>query len=168
MLALGLTAARTTASAFHQNVRKGSEKNDLVNLASIMLSGDSLENHITRYKLGLKLRAPIKGDGDCFFSSTCDLIKLYGHSGPQDPSTLRLAVTEYLKKHHMKAQWVKSIFGGRNRNFNQFLKYQSKSGVFVDNNGLYVLGTAEYLKIAIHIVGTSNNAQDPVTKINES
>ena len=37
----------------------------------------------------------------------------------------------------------------------------------MDNFGLSVLATSDYLAVVFHIVGTSNNAQDPITKIGE-
>ena len=37
----------------------------------------------------------------------------------------------------------------------------------MDNFGLSVLATSDYLAVVFHIVGTSNNAQDPITRIGE-
>ena len=49
-------------------------------------------------------------------------------------------------------------------NFNRFLKEQSQQGAFTDANGLAVIATADYLGVNYHIVGTSNNERNPVSK----
>ena len=52
---------------------------------------------------------------------------------------------------------------GKTRSFNKFIKEHSVPGKFIDNFGLFVLATGEYLNVKYHIVGTSNNVKDPVT-----
>ena len=78
---------------------------------------------------------------------------------------LRIAIANSLKTHPEKSQWVRSIFNGKPRSFNRFVKENSIPGTFVDNFGLLVIATSDYLDAVIHIVGTSNNEKDPVTVI---
>ena len=70
-----------------------------------------------------------------------------------------------MKSHPQMQQWVQAIFHGKKREFNRFLKEQSQSDVYTDNNGITVIATADYLGVNYHIVGTSNNEQDPVSKL---
>ena len=69
-----------------------------------------------------------------------------------------------MKSHPQVKQWVQSIFHGKKRDFNRFVKEQSQSGIFTDANGLAVIATADYLGVNYHIVGTSNNERNPVSK----
>ena len=84
---------------------------------------------------------------------------------PTDPTDLRIAVTNSRKTHPQKSQWIRSLFNGKARSFNRFVKEHSTPGTFVDNFGLLVLATSDYLNVIYHIVGTSNNKKDPVTVI---
>ena len=99
------------------------------------------------------------------FSSNTDLARLHSLKSPDDPNELRIAVANLLKNHPQKPQWTRSLFNGKARNYNKFIKEHSVPGKFIDNFGLFVLATAEYLNVLYHIVGTSNNAKDPVTII---
>ena len=160
--ALPATSSRTTASAIPSTISSGLSSAP-VSLSSIGLFNNSLTEHINKYDLGLKERASIPGDGNCWFTSNCDLARLYGLKSPDDPNELRLAVANVLQNHPKKVQWIRSLFNGKTRSFNRFIKEHSVPGKFIDNFGLFVLATGEYLNVKYHIVGTSNNAKDPVT-----
>ena len=92
------------------------------------------------------------------------MIKKHSLKAPQEHLALRKAVVNSMKSHPQVKQWVQSIFHGKRRAFNRFLKEQSQSGIFTDANGLAVIGTADYLGVNYHIVGTSNNERNPVSK----
>ena len=96
-----------------------------------------------------------------------DLIKLYGLKGPIDSVKLRLAVTNRLSDHPNKRHWIRSIFGGKVRSYNKFVKDQCRPGVFVERHGQAVTATSEVLGVTIHIVGTFNNRENPVTVIGD-
>ena len=160
--ALPASSSRTTASAIPSTISSGLSSAP-VSLSSIGLYNNSITEHINKYSLGLRERAPIPGDGNCWFSSNCDLARLYGLKSPDDPNELRLAVANFLQHHPRKVHWIRSLFNGKTRSFNRFIKEHSVPGKFIDNFGLFVLGTGEYLNVKYHIVGTSNNAKDPVT-----
>ena len=155
------TASRTTATTTSCLPRAPATSRP--DFSSVVSSNDSLIRHITKNNLGLKQRPAIAGDGNCWYLSIVDLVKLYGLKGPTDSIQLRLAVTNRLLVHPNKRQWIRSIFGGKVRSYNKFVKEQSKPGVFVDRDGLAVYVTSEVLGVTIHIVGTSNNAENPVT-----
>ena len=61
--------------------------------------------------------------------------------------------------------WIKSLFRGETQKYLKFIKEESTPGIFIDNFGISVVATADYLDVAYHLVGTSNNDQDPVTKL---
>ena len=94
----------------------------------------------------------IAGDGNCWFASIADLAKLHKLNVPEDPNVLRIAIVNSLKVHQQKGQWVRSIFNGKARSFNRFVKENSIPGTFVDNFGLLVIATSDYLDVVIHIV----------------
>ena len=62
---------------------------------------------------------------------------------------------------------MKTIFQGKASKLKKFVKDQSKPGVFIDNYGIMVLATGDYLGVNYHLVGTSNNAKNPFTVIGE-
>ena len=162
--ALPATSSRTTTSAVPRVIVAGQHQAPIV-LSSILVFNNSLQDHIQKYNLGLRERALIPGDGNCWFASIADLAKLHKLNVPEDPNVLRIAIANSLKTHPQKSQWVRSIFNGKARSFNRFVKENSIPGTFVDNFGLLVIATSDYLDAVIHIVGTSNNEKDPVTVI---
>ena len=123
--------------------------------------------HISKHKLGLRERESIPGDGNCWYWTNCDLIKLHELKAPTDPSELRKAVTNSLKTHPLKMQWIKSIFMGKSQKYAKFVKEQSTENTFIDNYGIIVVATADYLGVNYHIVGTSNTEKVPVTKLHD-
>ena len=91
------------------------------------------------------------------------MIKKHGLSAPDDPNELHKAVANSLETHKHKTYWIKNVFLGKMRRFRNFIKEQSKPGQFIDNNGIMVILTSDYLGVKYHLVGTSNNAQNPFT-----
>ena len=69
-----------------------------------------------------------------------------------------------MKSHPQVKQWVQSVFHGKKREFNRFLKEQGQPGAFTDANGIAIIATADYLGLNYHIAGTSNNEKNPVSK----
>ena len=127
-------------------------------------SNDSLMKHIDKHGLGVAIREEITGDGNCWYSSNVDLIRKHKMKAPDNPNELRKAVINSIKSHPQMHQWVQSIFNGKKRDFNRFLKEQSLPGTFVDNHGICVIATSDYLNVNYHIVGTSNTNKAPVSK----
>ena len=66
-------------------------------------------------------------------------------------------VVNSMKSHPQVKQWVQSVFHGKKREFNRFLKEQGQPGAFTDANGIAIIATADYLGLNYHIAGTSNN-----------
>ena len=73
--AVPATSVRTTTSAIPREPQAAS-LNCLISLSSIELFDDSLSKHIEEFKLGLRQRSPIAGDGNCWFSANVDLIQV--------------------------------------------------------------------------------------------
>ena len=163
-IALPSTAARTVASAVPTEPARAMLRTPAVNIETSIGSNDSLMAHISKYGLGLRPRATIPGDGNCWYSSNVDLIKEFKLKAPLDHLELRKAVVNSMKNHPQMRQWVQSVFHGKKRDYNRFLKEQSQPGVFTDSNGLAVIATADYLGVNYHIVGTSNTEKAPVSK----
>ena len=136
-----------------------------VNISTNLGSNNSLVNHIDKYGLGLRQRDPIAGDGNCWYASNVDLIKKFNIPAPTNHEDLRKAVVKSMETHPQMRQWVQTIFRGKKRDYNRFLREQKEPGVFTDNNGMAVIATADYLKVNYHLVGTSNTEQAPVSKI---
>ena len=72
-----------------------------------------------------------------------------------------------LKIIDIKKHWVKNYFQGKMRKYNKFIKEHSQPGTFTDNFGIIVLATGDYLDVKYHLIGTSNNAQNPFTILGE-
>ena len=125
----------------------------------------ALTEHLKKYNLGLKERDPILGDGNCWYSTNVDLIKLYDMKAPREANELRKAVTNSLLDHPQKMYWIKTQFRGKSQKISKSIKEQSTPGTFIDRNGIMVVATADYLNVSYHIAGTSNNSQSPVTKL---
>ena len=73
--AVPATSVRTSSSAIPREPQATSLK-CLISLSSIELFDDSLSKHIEDFKLGLRQRSPIAGDGNCWFSANVDLIQV--------------------------------------------------------------------------------------------
>ena len=71
-------------------------------MGTSLLTLDSLENFLREHNLGLRSRAKILGDGNCWWRSVADLIKLYGLNALIDPGLLRKMVVASLKTHPRK------------------------------------------------------------------
>ena len=110
----------------------------------------------------------VPADGNCWFWSNTDLIKVYGLPAPHDPNELRKAVANSLLTSKHKMNWLQNVFQRKMRKMKKFIKEQSQPGQFIDNNGIMVILTSDYLGVQYHIAGTSNNAQNPVTKLGDA
>ena len=165
------TACRMTSSAESldavQPRSSSSSRLHRVNISVAYSSNNSLIQHISDHNLGLRARPDILGDGNCWYRANVDLISQHNLSAPRDHIILRKAVANAILGHSQKRNWIRALFGGKTRDFNKFVKEQSKPGVFIDNSGIPVVATADYLNVVFHIVGTSNNHQNPVTVIGE-
>ena len=160
--ALPSSRTRTTASAVPNTI--SAEKSlSAINISSSFTSRNALVEHIDKFNLGLRERPPVPADGNCWFWSNVDLIKKFELAAPVDPNELRKAVTNTLETHKHKKHWLKHYFQGKTRKYKKFIKDQSKPGTFTDNYGIIVLATGDYLDVRYHLIGTSNNAQNPFT-----
>ena len=163
-VALPSTSSRTTSSVVPRVVT-AEVQSQPINISSSISSMTELTEHIRKYNLGLREREAILGDGNCWYSTNVDLIKLYDMKAPREANELRKAVTNSLHDHPQKMYWIKTQFRGKVQKFSKFVKEQSIPGTFIDRNGIMVVATADYLNVAYHIAGTSNNSQTPVTKL---
>ena len=75
--------------------------------------------------------------------------------------TLRLAVVNTLKEHPMAKEWIKTLFNKCKRDYVKFVKAQSVSGTYSDNNGIIVTATAQYLNVILQIVPISGDNITP-------
>ena len=162
--ALPSTSSRTTASAVPISISAEVSLGP-ISISSSLSSQNELIDHIEKHSLGLRERPMIPADGNCWFWSNTDLIKVYGLPAPHDPNELRKAVANSLLKSKHKTNWLKNLFQSKMRKMKKFIKEQSQPGQFIDNNGIMVILTSDYLGVQYHIAGTSNNAQNPVTKL---
>lgn len=104
----------------------------------------ALTEHLKKYNLGLKERDPILGDGNFWYSTNVDLIKLYDMKAPREANELREAVTNSLLDHPQKMYWIKTQFRGKSQKFSKSIKEQSTPGTFIDRNGIMVVATADF------------------------
>ena len=84
--------------------------------------------------MGLRPRGTIAGDGNCWYASNVDLIQKFGLKAPTNHLDLRKAVVKSMETHPQMRQWVRSVYRGKKRDYNKFLRDQSKPGVFIDND----------------------------------
>ena len=164
--ALPSSMPRTTASAV-PNVIAAERSLCPISISSSFTSKNALVDHISRFNLGLRERPPTPADGNCWYWCNVDLIKKFELAAPLDPNELRKAVTNTLDNHKHKKHWLKHYFQGKSRKYKKFIKDHSQPGTFTDNYGIIVLATGDYLDVKYHLVGTSNNAQNPFTKLGE-
>ena len=87
-------------------------------MGTSLLTLDSLENFLREHNLGLRSRAKILGDGNCWWRSVADLIKLYGLNALIDPGLLRKMVVASLKTHPRKMDWAMAAYTGKLRDYN--------------------------------------------------
>ena len=120
---------------------------------------------IRKNKYDLKYGTLIPGDGNCWYASCSDQMEYLKMDGLMDPSQLRLAVTSRMKDHPNRMQWIRTLYGGRAREYNKFVREQACDGSFIDNHGISAIITADILDILINLVGTSNDGKNPVTVI---
>ena len=125
-IAMPSTLARTTSSAVSSEPPRASIRPSVINIDTSLGSNNSLLAHISKYGLGLKSRAAIPGDGNCWYNSNVDLIKEFKLKAPTDHLELRKAVVNSMKNHLQMNQWVHSIFHGKKRDYNRFLKEKSR------------------------------------------
>ena len=164
--ALPSTSSRTTSSAVPVPILAEVSLGP-INLSSSLVSNNALVDHIDRYNLGLQERPLVPADGNCWFWTNTDLIKKYGIVAPEDPNELRMAVANSLDMHKHKSYWMKTIFQGKVRKYKKFVKEQSQPGNFIDNYGIMVIATADYLDVKYHLIGTSNNSKNPFTVLGQ-
>ena len=72
------TQARTSVDPAIAKAVKPQSKSPLVRLSTSLVTLDTLASFLTKYNLGLRMRAPILGDGNCWWRSICDLVRLFG------------------------------------------------------------------------------------------
>ena len=140
-------------------------------MGTSLLTLDSLENFLREHNLGLRSRAKILGDGNCWWRSVADLIKLYGLNALIDPGLLRKMVVASLKTHPRKMDWAMAAYNGKVRDYNAFVKNQASEGTWTDEEGIVVFATADYLGVDIHIAGDQNcnkNSRDPILVVQGS
>ena len=97
------TQVRTTVDpAVAKTIRPHVRPSKPPKMGTSLLTLDSLENFLREHNLGLRSRAKILGDGNCWWRSVADLIKLYGLNALIDPGLLRKMVVASLKTHPRK------------------------------------------------------------------
>ena len=162
------TQARTSVDPAIAKAVKPQSKSPLVRLSTSLVTLDTLASFLTKYNLGLRMRAPILGDGNCWWRSICDLVRLFGLKAPTDQAMLRKMVVATLPTHPNKVNWAMAAFNGKLRKYNQFVKSQGVEGTWTDQEGLIVVTTADYLGVDIHIAGDQNcekNETNPILKV---
>ena len=92
-------------------------------------------------------------NGDCFWDSICKiLIMEKDFSLPSDPIRLREKVVNQLFGSETLDEWVRVRHGGGKTKKAAIVKKFSKSGIYTDEDGYIVAGTAEVLNREIRIV----------------
>ena len=113
-VSLPSTSSRTTSSVVPRVVT-AEVQSQPINISSSISSMTELTEHIRKYNLGLREREAILGDGNCWYSTIVDFIKLYDMKAPREANELRKAVTNSLHDHPQKMYWIKTQFRGSPR-----------------------------------------------------
>ena len=162
------TQARSAVDPAVVRAMRAQRKRALVGLSTSLLTKDTLAEYLTKHDLGLRMRASILGDGNCWWRTVADLIQLLGLKAPSDPAMLRKMVVATLPTHPNKVDWALAAFNGKLRKYNQFVKSQTMDGTWTDKDGILVVATADYLGVDFHIAGDQNcekNNKDPILKV---
>ena len=85
-----ITTVRTGIDPLRARPVVAQAKRTTASLSSTLVSVDSLRDFL----LGLKMRSRIEGDGNCWWSTVCDLIGLMGLNAPTNPTMLRKLVVD--------------------------------------------------------------------------
>ena len=104
----------------------------LVGLSTSHLTIDTLSDFLAKYQLGLKMREEIPGDGNCWWGTCCDLIKLLGLDAPSSPQTLRQKVVDTMATHPNKLDWAQAGFNGNVEDYDHFVQDQAVDGAWTD------------------------------------
>ena len=130
---------------------------------------DSVSEHIERFDLQLEPYGFVRSNGDCFYDSLQNLIQYHNvTTTSSNVVELRKEIANHVKKHPDFRCWKEIVFKNNGRLVNSFINAHSKPGTFTDQDGLIVLTAAHFLNVNLHVVSSSNNQQDPVTKFNSS
>ena len=162
----------------------------ILSLSSIFGDQDSLDEHISQTKLPLVKFGVVRSNGDCYYDSLFNLMELHNHHLIEEVSnSLELRVllatsigktidsiakpssdenVRRLSENPMYLHWFSTIFHGKRAEVKSFVNKHSRPCEYTDNNGLIPLHTAHFLGVNLHIVGTSNNMQDPFTEVRGS
>jgi len=121
---------------------------------------DLLAQYFTENNLPFKLRSRNRSDGNCWYEAIVDQVVLHGiEDMPVTHDTMRKAVCKALLTLPQNKSWIKHLFGGKKKNFVDFVQKHRRSGEWTDDKGLICQATALMLKRNIHIVGTANKGQ---------
>ena len=111
---------------------------------------EDLVNYIEAQNLNLRLRRPIRKDGNCLFDSLVDLIEKFDiKTVPRDHNLLRQAICSSFTRHPQFPTWMANHFK-RPVVFQMYLENMKKNGIYSDNMGLIVA-------VAAHFIGNSVN-----------
>ena len=160
-----ITAVRTGIDPLRARQVVAQAKRTTPSLSSSLVSVDSLVDFLLQFSLGLRMRSRIEGDGNCWWSTVCDLISHMGLNAPTNPTMLRKMVVDTLPAHPMRLNWAQALYKGKLSAFNRFVKEQRKPGTWTDMGGIIVVATADFLGVTFHIAGDENctkNSRNPI------
>ena len=105
-----ITAVRTGIDPLRARQVVAQAKRTTPSLSSSLVSVDSLVDFLLQFSLGLRMRSRIEGDGNCWWSTVCDLISHMGLNAPTNPTMLRKMVVDTLPAHPMRMNWAQALY----------------------------------------------------------
>ena len=132
--------------------------------------GDDLDKILEKLrKVGLSFeRREMEKDGNCWWSSIADQIRLNSLDFPSTHEELRFMVVSSADFHPNRHEWIEILFNNDQSAWESWKRFQLRNGTFTDEWGIIPHLTAFYLDVNIHLVGTSNTDSNPFTVIASS
>jgi hypothetical protein len=144
---------------------------EAVNIMSFITENNfdvDISEHITKNNLNLEPYLTTRSNGDCFYDALWNLISLNKlNVNACDALELRRLLVNSIEKHPSFQVWLQSpsVWRCKRASFTNFKRTHCQPGVFTDNEGIILMTACHFLNVNIYIVSSSNNAQDPMTKI---
>jgi len=137
-----------------EEICEGEENEDLT--ASDWQYIAEINQFMKEIKLDLEAKPATIGDGNCWYRAAASQVVLHEiPNKPRDHKAMRQEVCNYLKQlpRQVKEDTVNVVYKGKDRGLTDLASRQRKPGQWVDNTGVMVMATAQFLGRNIILYG---------------
>ena len=124
---------------------------------------EEIDKFMKETGLNLKAFPPTKGDGNCWFRAIADQVVIQNiPDKARNHRALRLEVCDHVKMlpEDIQETTIAIVFNGKKRGLNEMVARQRKAGQWVDDGGIMVMLTAQYLGRNIHLYSYPRETPD--------